>query len=82
MMKLGIVGVLMWLIFICGATISAVLTFKKEKKENLFCWLAIALSYAMAVQTNPFLFTFAGISMLLYLLIAVQNKTCFIKDKE
>ncbi len=82
MMKLGIVGMLMWLIFICGATISAVLTFKKEKKENLFCWLAIALSYAMAVQTNPFLFTFAGISMLLYLLIAVQNKTCFIKDKE
>ncbi len=82
MMKLGIVGMLMWLIFICGATISAVLTFKKEKKENLFYWLAIALSYAMAVQTNPFLFTFAGISMLLYLLIAVQNKTCFIKDKE
>jgi hypothetical protein len=82
MLKLGFVGLMVWLVFICGATISVIVTFKKENKEKLFFWLAIAVSYAMAVQTNPFLFTFAGISMLLYLLIAVPSKTCFTKGKE
>ena len=75
MMKLGIVGCLVWVIFIGGTTIFAVSRFWKEKKENAFYWLGLALSYAMAVQTNPFLFTFAGFSMLLYLLVSVQKKT-------
>jgi len=69
-------------VFICGATVVAACTFRKEKRENLFMWLGIAISYAMAVQTNPFLFTFAGISILLYLLISVQEKYDFLEEKE
>ena len=75
-MKIGLIGSLLWVVFICGATVSAVMTFRKEKLGSLFLWLGIALSYGLAVQTNPFLFTFAGMSMLLYLLILVQDKNC------
>jgi len=81
-MKIGLIGCAMWVVFICGATVVAACTFRKEKRENLFMWLGIAISYAMAVQTNPFLFTFAGISILLYLLISVQEKYDFLEEKE
>ena len=74
MMKLGIVGCLVWVIFIAGATVFAVGLFWKERREDVFYWLGLAISYALAVQTNPFLFTFAGMSVLLYLLVSVQKK--------
>ncbi len=74
-MKLGIIGCLVWIIFIGGTTIFAVGSFWKEKREDVFYWLGFAISYALAVQTNPLLFTFAGFSMLLYLLVCVQKKT-------
>lgn len=80
LMKIGLIGCLVWVIFICGATTSAAKTFWREERDNLFYWLGLAISYAMAVQTNPFLFTFAGMSILLYLLIILQKKTLF--DKE
>lgn len=74
LMKLGLFGCLIWAIFIGGTTIFTVGSLWKENLDKIFYWLAIALSYAMAVQTNPFLFTFAGFSVLLYLLISVQKK--------
>lgn len=73
LMKVGLLGCFVWIVFIGGATIAAARTFWKGKRENLFFWLGIALSFAMAVQTNPFLFTFAGFSVLCYLLISVQQ---------
>ncbi len=74
LMKLGLFGCLVWAIFIGGTTIFTVGSLWKENLDKIFYWLGIALSYAMAVQTNPFLFTFAGISILLYLLLVLQKK--------
>lgn len=76
LMKIGLVGCLVWIIFILGATFAAARTFWKDERESLLYWLGIALSFAMAVQTNPFLFTFTGFSVLLYLLISVQKSKC------
>lgn len=81
-MKLGLAGATLWIAFIGFATVYAIKTFWKENKSNAFLWLGIALSYAMAVQTNPFLFTFAGMSMLLYLLISLQRKHNFSEVEE
>ncbi len=80
-MKLGLVGAALWVAFICFATVCAIRLFWKENKSYAFLWLGIALSYAMAVQTNPFLFTFTGMSILLYLLISLQRKHDFSKVK-
>lgn len=73
-MKLGIVGCLIWVALIVAATVSAGKAFWKEKRTDVFWWLGMALSYALAVQTNPFLFTFTGFSILLYLLVSMQKK--------
>lgn len=35
-------------------------------------WLADAGGVALAVQTNPFLFTFAGISIILWLCLQID----------
>lgn len=74
MMKLGLAGCLLWVIFIGGVTVTACIFFWKRERSDVFWWIGMALSYAMAVQTNPFLFTFAGFSVLLYLLIAMQEE--------
>lgn len=74
LMKLGVVGLLLWIIFILGTTVCACRVFWERERSSLFLWLGIALSFGMAVQTNPFLFTFPGFSVLLLLLLAFQEK--------
>jgi len=74
MMKLGVLGLGFWGVFIAAVTVIACRFFWKRDRFSLFFWLGIAVSFAMAVQTNPFLFTFTGFSVLLYLLISVSEK--------
>ena len=68
LMKLGVVGMLVWGIFVLALVVFAVKALWK-KPLRFWCWIGTALCYAMAVQTNPFLFTFAGFSLMLYLLL-------------
>ncbi|MBR4017305.1 MAG: hypothetical protein IKK11_05785 [Oscillospiraceae bacterium] len=72
MMKLGIVGMLAWGVFVLALVIFAVKAMWK-KPVKFWCWISTALAFAMAVQTNPFLFTFAGFSMMLYLLLFITG---------
>ncbi len=44
---------------------------KPEINPNSLDTVCAAIAYAMAVQTNPFLFTFAGFSLMLYLLLFI-----------
>ena len=74
MMKLGIVGALVWVVFIVSAVGSSAGFFWKRNRSDLFWWLGLAISYGLAVQTSPFLFTFTGFSILLYLMLAIQEK--------
>ena len=73
-MKLGMCGLLLWGAFVLAVTVIACRFFWKRNRTSLFLWLGLAVSYAMAVQTNPFLFTFTGFSILLYLLISLNEK--------
>lgn len=73
LMKIGLVGCLVWLSLIVAATVTACAVFGKEKPTDAFRWLGTAIAYALAVQTNPFLFTFTGFSILLFLMIACQE---------
>jgi prepilin signal peptidase PulO-like enzyme (type II secretory pathway) len=42
-----------------------------KKPLNFWCWIGIGLAYGMAVQTNPFLFTFPGFSIMLILTLSI-----------
>lgn len=68
LMKLGLAGLLCWGIFVVALVVFAAKALWKNRAA-FWCWLGTALAYAMAVQTNPFLFTFAGMSLMLYLLL-------------
>lgn len=72
LMKLGIVGLLGWIVFILALLIYAFRRAWKVNRISFILWVGCALAYAMAVQTNPFLFTFTGISILLYLCIKAE----------
>ena len=65
-MKLGIAGLLGWAVFVLALVVFAVKAMWK-KPVQFWCWIGTALGFAMAVQTNPFLFTFAGFSLMTYL---------------
>lgn len=73
LMKLGLAGLLVWGIFVVALVVFAVKAMWK-KPIKFWCWIGTALAYAMAVQTNPFLFTFAGISLILYLLLFIVDQ--------
>lgn len=77
LMKLGLAGMLVWGIFVFALVVFAAKAMWK-KPVKFWCWIGTALAYAMAVQTNPFLFTFAGISLMLYLLLFIvdQQEDC------
>lgn len=68
LMKLGLVGLLCWGMFVVALVVFAVKRLWNTP-VTFWCWIGTALAYAMAVQTNPFLFTFAGMSLMLYLLL-------------
>ncbi len=71
-MKLGAAGLLNWLVFVCALIFVAVKRFWKQDLPAFLLWLAAAASFALAVQTNPFLFTFPGMFVLLLLALTPQ----------
>lgn len=73
-MKLGVFGCLSWVALIVAAIISAIKNWWKTNKIQLFWWVGMSIAFAMGIQTNPFLFTFSGFSMVLYILITTQIK--------
>ena len=72
LMKLGIVGLSAWLIFIVALVVFAARRMWQNRKHYFFLWLGNAISFALAVQTNPLLFTFAGMSILLFICVAIE----------
>lgn len=79
LMKIGLIGCAVWLAFIAAATGTACSVFWKKNRGDVFWWLGMAIAYALAVQTNPLLFTFSGFSILLFLLIACQNAGTYLE---
>lgn len=66
-MKIGILGILSWGLI----AVSMLYVIKKEFKYDYvksLSWLLLFLSFLISVQTNPFLLSFIGMSVLLYLL--------------
>ena len=50
-MKIGIVGLVLWMTFILGVTVWAWFGLGKPCFTDFFWWLGLAFSYALAVQT-------------------------------
>ena len=73
LLKIGVIGLLGWGVFVAAMVYFAVKTMWK-KPLKFWCWIGIGLAYAMAVQTNPFLFTFPGLSIMLYLSLSIAGE--------
>lgn len=79
LLKIGLVGLLGW-----GAFVAAMVYFAYKamwkKPLRFWCWIGIGLAYAMAVQTNPFLFTFPGLSIMVYLSLSIVAEESYESD--
>ena len=70
LMKLGLVGMFGWGVFVVALVYFALKAMRK-KPLQFWCWIGIGLAFAMAVQTNPFLFTIPGFSIFVYLSLSI-----------
>ena len=79
LMKIGLVGLFGWGAFVAAMVYFAVKTMWK-KSLKFWCWIGIGLAYGMAVQTNPFLFTFPGLSIMLMLTLSIAAEERYESD--
>jgi O-antigen ligase len=74
LMKLGVVGVAAWVLFII---VLLYYTFKNKymnkKYDEFLIWLIASVSFGLSVQTNPFLFTFCGFSLILFFCLDLET---------
>lgn len=74
LMKVGILGILLLLIAASSVLWRAWRAGRPpDARRWLANWLALALSLFLVVQTNPYLFNFVGMSLVLFLLLDVVS---------
>lgn len=72
LMKLGILGISSWIFLIVSLIITAYKNIWTYDRFRFLIWLGTAIAFALSVQTNPFLFTFAGMSIILIICISAE----------
>ena len=73
LMKIGIVGLLIWVVFFVIQLIEMIRK-KKGQRMHIFAWLFLLIAFVLCVQTNPLLISFTGMSVILLLsLITVDE---------
>ena len=70
LLKIGLIGLAGWGVFVAALVYFAIKALWK-KPLKFWCWVGTGLAYAMAVQTNPFLFTFPGFSIMIMLMLTI-----------
>ena len=70
LMKLGIAGLLVWAVYFVAMLLHC---YKRSRLGYFTLWTLVLMSYGLAIQTNPFMFSFAGILTILYLALATEN---------
>jgi hypothetical protein len=74
--KLGWLGIIPWMGLLAFAIIMAAKAMKKTKNHTWFLGcLALMLGYLTSIQTNNFLFSPIGMSIILYVLLDITNMT-------
>jgi uncharacterized membrane protein YhaH (DUF805 family) len=68
LMKLGIVGILSWLLLFVSATILVVKS-NKNALFNIFLWFAVSIAFLITIQTNPLLFSANSINLIIFLIL-------------
>lgn len=66
LMKIGILGMAVWVIFFIVQFIY-ILRNSKKHYEHIISWLFLLISIVICVQTNPLLISFTGLSVILFL---------------
>jgi len=72
LMKTGVAGVLLVLSALAALVARAWLAARRADQEGwLANWLGMVVAFLLAIQTNPFLFNFVGIALVLFLLLDI-----------
>jgi hypothetical protein len=72
-MKLGILGFSAWIMLIIVMVYFAYKNKYLTKHYNQFLiWFITSITFSLSIQTNPFLFTFCGISIILFLCLDIN----------
>ncbi len=66
LMKIGILGLLIWILFFVVQFVEMVWK-KKTQWMHVFAWLFLLIAFVLCVQTNPLLISFTGMSVVLLL---------------
>lgn len=82
LMKIGILGMAVWIVFFIAQFIY-ILRNSKKNYEHIISWLFLLISVVICVQTNPLLISFTGMSVILFLSlmtihIALEEKNDYI----
>lgn len=73
LMKIGILGLLLWVLFFIIQFI-CLLKSKKHEWLHIYAWIFLLISIVICVQTNPLLISFTGMSVLLFISIITINE--------
>lgn len=73
LMKIGVVGLGIWLVFFIVQMIGM---FKNKAKSinNIFSWMFLLMAIVICVQTNPLLISFIGMSVVLLMCLITQDE--------
>ncbi|MDD5016805.1 MAG: O-antigen ligase family protein [Eubacteriales bacterium] len=75
LMKLGIAGLVLWVVLIAAMVYTAFKNKYKNKKPGEFMvWLISCIVFALSIQTNPFLFTFCGMSLIVFFCLDAEQQ--------
>ena len=75
LMKLGLIGITFWIITGCIVLFYTYKSFKRVKNENqLVYWLATWIAFLFPCMTNPFLFNFVGMSIVVLMLLEISGE--------
>lgn len=72
LMKIGILGLMFWGLLFFSMFITK-LKSSKHSTRKLFFWLFLLISFGLAVQTNPMLFSFTGMAIMVYLCLETSH---------
>ena len=75
LMKLGVFGMVPWAVLIIAMIyFSFKYKYMNKKHHEFLIWLIASVAFALSIQTNPFLFTFCGFSIIMFLCLDIENQ--------
>ena len=73
LMKIGIAGIFIWILFLAAMFINLLNSNGKSHSLKIAAWLSVFISFFLSLQTNPILFSYTGMSVVLLLALSTYD---------